>query len=58
MTEHLVKRGHVIGAPAMKRVQTQRMAGHVDRIKSDALQRGGKSSPLHNLSQDRFVDRW
>jgi len=29
------------------------MEGHEGRIKQDALLRGGRSSPLHNLNQDR-----
>ena len=47
--------GRLVGGDAMLRVQTDRMVGHKARIKQDALKRGGRSSPLHNLNQDRFV---
>ena len=49
----MLEDGRLAGGDAMRRVQTDRMEGHEGRIKQDALLRGGRSSPLHNLNQDR-----
>ena len=51
----MLEDGRLAGGDAMRRVQTERMDGHEGRIKQDALLRGGRSSPLHNLNQDRRV---
>ena len=51
--DRMLADGRLVGGDAMLRVQTERMAGHEARIKQDALKRGGRSSPLHNLNQDR-----
>ena len=51
--DRMLADGRLVGGDAMLRVQTERMAGHEARIKQHALKRGGRSSPLHNLNQDR-----
>ena len=53
VVDRMLEEGRLAGGDAMRRVQTERMGGHEGRIKQDALQRGGRSSPLHNLNQDR-----
>ena len=54
----MLEDGRLAGGDAMRRVQTDRMEGHEGRIRQDALQRGGRSSPLHNLNQDRREAVW
>ena len=53
LADRMLEDGRLAGGDAMRRVQTDRMDGHEGRIKQDALLRGGRSSPLHNLNQDR-----